>query len=381
MATAGLGQRLELMFAAVGIALASVAVIARPVAARLSAGQNWSPFVLVAGLLLVGLVADDDGLFAAAGQLLARTLRNGLVLFIGATMMIGVVTATLNLDTSVAFLTPVLIYTARSSDIDEAGLMYGCLLLSNAGSLFLPGSNLTNLIIFGHLHLTGGQFLSRVWLPALSALLVTAIVIGILQRHSLRFTAHVVSELRKKPVLGVGLIAVAAATLIVLLLADPALPVAAVGVVAVSIRLGQRRTQLADVHGILGVPVLAGLFGLTVALGTLARIWSGPSDLLGHLGTWSTAAAAAGATILVNNLPAAALLGARTPPHPFALLIGLNLGPNLFVTGSLAWILWLKAARKTGATPSIGRASRIGAIAVPLSIAAAVGALSLTGAR
>ncbi len=53
----------------------------------------------------------------------------------------------------------------RSRGGGEAALLYGCLLLSNAGSLLLPGSNLTNLIVLGHLHLTGGQFLARMWLP------------------------------------------------------------------------------------------------------------------------------------------------------------------------------------------------------------------------
>jgi arsenical pump membrane protein len=85
--------------------------------------------------------------------------------------------------------------------------------------------------------------------------------------------------------------------------------------------------------------------------------------------------------VLVNNLPAASLLAARTPGHPFALLIGLNLGPNLFVTGSLAWLLWLRAARSAGARPSLARASRIGAVAVPLSMAAALAVLALTGSQ
>ena len=92
----------------------------RPSAARATAGQDWSPFVLVAGLLLIGLVADDVGLFAAAGQRLARLTRHGSALFIGAAVLIGVVTAVLNLDTSVAFLTPVLVYLARSRGLGES---------------------------------------------------------------------------------------------------------------------------------------------------------------------------------------------------------------------------------------------------------------------
>jgi arsenical pump membrane protein len=127
------------------------------------------------------------------------------------------------------------------------------------------------------------------------------------------------------------------------------------------------------------VPTLVGLFGVAVALGTLGRLWSGPAVFLSHLDLWGTAALAAVSTVLVNNLPAASLLAARTPGHPFALLIGLNLGPNLFATGSLAWLLWLRAARDAGAQPSIARASRIGAVAVPLSMAAALAVLALTG--
>jgi arsenical pump membrane protein len=125
--------------------------------------------------------------------------------------------------------------------------------------------------------------------------------------------------------------------------------------------------------------VLVGLFGLAVALGTVGRAWAWPADLFAHLDPWSTAAVAAIAAVLVNNLPAASLLAARVPHQPYALLIGLNLGPNLFVSGSLAWILWLRAARAVGARPSIVHAARLGVIAVPLSMAAALGALALSG--
>src|SRR5258708_10405760 len=93
------------------------------------------------------------------------------------------------------------------------------------------------------------------------------------------------------------------------------------------------------------------MFGLAVALGTMGPSWSGPATLLSHLNVWGTAAVATLTSVLVNNLPAASLLAARQPPHPFALLIGLNVGPNLFVTGSLAWILWFRAGRAAGGAP------------------------------
>jgi arsenical pump membrane protein len=363
-----------------GAITAVIAALAQPAAARSAASQNWSAFVLVAGLLLIGLVADDDGVFAVAGGKLARSLRSGRILFIGAAALIGAVTALLNLDTSVAFLTPVLVYTGRRRGAGEVPLLYGCLLLSNAASLFLPGSNLTNLIVLGHLHLTGVEFLDSMWAPALAAVIATAAVIAFVERGSLRASADVPAQ-AERPVLGVGLLAITVAAVLVIALPSPALPVAAVGAIAVAIRLCQRKDRIERVLGVLGVPVLVGLFGLAVALGTLGRAWSGPTTLLSHLDQWGTAAVAACGSILFNNLPAASLMSARAPNHPFALLIGLNLGPNLFVTGSLAWILWLRAARTAGAQPSIAKAARLGAIAAPLSIAAAVGALILAGSR
>jgi arsenical pump membrane protein len=289
----------------------------------------------------------------------------------------------------------VLIYTARSRGAGEPALLYGCLLLSNAGSLLLPGSNLTNLIVLGHLHLSGGAFFAHMALPGLAAAGVTALVVGVVHHRALRTTVAALGE-PERPVLGVGLAAVVAVAVLVVALHAPALPVAAVGVVAVLLRARRTGADRADDHidtdahggaglsfravfDILGIPVLVALFGLAVALGTLGRSWSGPATLLSHLDAWGTAAVAALASVLVNNLPAASLLAARQPPHPFALLVGLNVGPNLFVTGSLAWFLWLRAARAAGARPDVQRACLLGVASAPLAIALAVGVLVLSG--
>jgi arsenical pump membrane protein len=372
------GSRVGWTLAIVGLSGLLAAVIARPVEARAAASQVWTPFVLVAGLLLIGLVADDDGLFAAAGHRLAKTARTGTVVFVGATAMVGLVTALLNLDTAVAFLTPVLVYTARSRGEGEAPLLYGCLLLANAGSLFLPGSNLTNLIVLGHLHLTGGQFFARMWAPGLAALLVTAAVVAAFEHRSLRVRTDDLSPSRR-PVLGVGLVAVGAATIVVVVLRSPALPVVAIGLVAVGVRIANGRERPGRAVEVLGLPVLVGLFGIAVAMGTLGRTWTGPATLLSHLDVWGTAVVAAATAVLINNLPAASLLAAHRPPHPYSLLVGLNLGPNLLVSGSLAWFLWLRAARGAGSHPSLAKASRLGVVAVPLSLTAAVGLLVLRG--
>ncbi len=369
--------------AVAGCGLLVAAALLAPHEARAAAAQDWPPFVLVAGLLLVGLVADGDGLFAAGGHALARVSPNGVLLYAGTAVLVVAVTTLLNLDTSVTFLTPVLVYAARSRGEGEAPLLYGCLLLSNAGSLLLPGSNLTNLIVLGHLHLSGRAFLAHMAFPALAAAGVTALVVGAVHHRALRATIAPTTE-AERPVLGLGLLAVAAVTVLVLALRAPALPVAGVGVAAVLLR-GRSDggsggwTLTRGAFEILGVPVLIALFGLAVALGTLGRSWSGPATLLSHLDAGGTAAVAALTSVLVNNLPAASLLAARRPPHPFALLIGLNVGPNLFVTGSLAWLLWLRAARGAGARPDVRRAALLGLASAPLAIGAAVGVLVLRG--
>lgn len=368
-----------------GVAAALVAWGWDGAGARAAASQVWSPFILVAGLLLIGLVADEDGLFAAAGHRLAALAPNGFALFAGAALTIAIVTALLNLDTSVVFLTPVLVYAARSRGQGEVALLTACLLLSNAASTLLPGSNLTNLIVLGHLHLSGGQFLAHMALPWAVSVLLTGSVIAWAERRPLRAAAAGAGAgpgppADTAPVTGrLGAVGVLAATVLVLVLHSPALPVAAVGVLVIAIRLTRGRERFDRVTEVLGLPVLIGLFGIAVALGTLGRAWSGPATLLSHLDGVGTAALAAGSTVLVNNLPAASLLAARVPPHPFALLVGLDIGPNLFVTGSLAWILWWRTIRTSGSTAPLARTIWLGLITVPLSMAAALGMLAVTG--
>ena len=361
-----------------GVTVIVVVAVLAPAAARAAASQVYAPFVLVAGLLLVGLVADGDGLFALVGHRLAGLAPNGGVLFVGTAVVAALVTAVLNLDTSVVFLTPVVVYAARSRGVGEVPFVVACLLLANAGSLLLPGSNLTNLIVLGPLHLSGGQFLHRMLLPWVAAVVVTTAVIGTAEHRTLRTSSGPAG--RPEPaVVGVGLVAVVVVTALVLVLRSPALPVAAVGVMAVGLRIRIGREDVAHVERVLGVPVLVALFGLAVGLGTLGRTWSGPAALLAHLDAGGTAVVAAATSVLVNNLPAAALLAARTPPHPFALLIGLDVGPNLFVTGSLAWVLWWRTVRDLGGTPPMARAVVLGLVSVPLAMAGALAAAGVTG--
>ncbi len=326
----------------------------------------------MAGLLLVGVVAEADGLFAAAGSLLARFPLGPRSLFVVALLLVAIVTAVLNLDTSVFFLTPVLLHLARSRGIDESPFLYGAVYMSNAASLVLPGSNLTNLIVLHGEHVSGASFLARLWPAAIASVLTTTGVLLVAFRGSFH-TPPAPPGVAARARVGVGTPAVLIATALVLLLASPALPVLVVGVVAV---LASRTTR-ASVLAAVDVRVLGVLFAFATALGGLGRAWGGPDALFDSLGRWQTGAFAALAAIGVNNLPAAVLLTPDPPSHARALLIGLNIGPNLAVTGSLSALLWLRVARSLDAAPSIRRYSRIGVVLAPLTLASALAALWL----
>jgi arsenical pump membrane protein len=115
--------------------------------------------------------------------------------------------------------------------------------------------------------------------------------------------------------------------------------------------------------------LLLGVLALAVLLGALARAVDVRALTAGR---WATAWIAVVAAAFVNNLPAAVLLSAHPPAHPRALLLGLDLGPNLVVTGSLSAIFWLQVARANGARPSIRRYSQLGVVLVPLTLCAAL---------
>ncbi len=168
------------------------------------------------------------------------------------------------------------------------------------------------------------------------------------------------------------LTAVAAAVVLTLALTHPALPVLAVGVVAIAVQCARGRIDARSALRALGPGVLTLLFIASVALGVLAREWDGPARLLAGAGRWETATIGALGSVGLNNLPATVLLSAQSLPHPRALLIGLNLGPNLAVTGSLSAYLWFRAARQIDARPSIVAFSRRGIVLAPIAIAAAL---------
>lgn len=362
---------------AVGLPLAAVAVVFDPHAALAATDQNWPPFVLVSGLLLLGLVARADGLFEAGGTAIALLAPGGFSLLAMGAVLIASVTAVLNLDTAVAFITPVLLVAARRRGVDQTPLLYLSVFLANGASLLLPGSNLTNLIVIGQRHESGGAFAGAM-LPAwIAAVISIPLVIGLLYARRLAGKRAVPLLAASSTSGAIGIVGVALAVVVMLVAPTVvmALVVAAIAASAFSWRLLRGRLQSGDALGSVNVPVLAGLLGLAIAGGTLGRAWDGPSHLLAHASTWEAAVVGAAAAVVINNLPAASLLAARAPLDPHALLVGLNLGPNLAVTGSLSAVIWLQVGRASGATPSPKLYTKLGLVVVPVSIAAAVFAL------
>jgi arsenical pump membrane protein len=378
-----------------------------PVSAALH--QSWPPFVLIAGLLLIGLLANRDGLFAWGGARLESLPGGGLALLGAALLLDAVVTAVLNLDTAVVFLTPVLVFAARRRRVGVEPFLYGCVFMANASSLFLPGSNLTNLLVLdAHGGASGASFAAKMFPIAVTAAMVTAVGIAFLFRRSLASRSTVMGSgarpaatgwrdgesgghrggtangeaggLRAPAavdaaptlVLGTGLAATVAAVILVLALRQPALAVFGVGLLATAIELLRHRVTLADAWRVVGPTSLAVAFVLTVALGTLARHWDGPAELIGSASGPETALLAALSTVLVNNLPSAALYSAHAVDHSRMLLLGLDVGPNLAVTGALSALLWFRAAREVDARPSLLEFSRRG---IPLALVAMAAAI------
>lgn len=336
--------------------------------------QAWPPFVLVVGLLLLGRAAAVDGLFEVLGAHLERVRGGGVALLWALLGCVAVTTAVLNLDTAVVFLTPVALHAARRRGLDEQPFLYGTVFMANAASLPLPGSNLTNLLVLEQADATASSYARAIAPSAIAAVAVTAV--GVTLMHRRRLVAAPsrdrvpLAEVRLRGALGP--LAALAAVLPVLVLEDPAPTVLALGLAVTVAHALRGRTRPAD--AIRGTAPLAtgALFAASVALGTLARSWNAPAELLREASPAATAAVGALSSVLANNLPSAVLLSAVAPPHPEALLVGLDIGPNFAVTGSLSALLWWRGAIATGATPSALAFSRQGAVLSPAAIAVAL---------
>ena len=344
--------------AAIALALGTIshpATLLRPLAAPIA-------FLLVA--VPLAALLDRVGFFAAAAEVLGQ----GRHLALGLWILGALVTAILNLDAAVVLLTPLYVRIARRCGMDPLDLAFQPVLLSCLASSALPVSNLTNLIAASARHLHPADFLGHLGLPSLAATAVgwfayravvrpgipTTPETGHADRHALALGGAVVAAVligfTVGPTLGIPEWAVALGADVVLVGVTRHVPVAdipwATALVAASLGL---------------------LAGGAAAHLHLNGLFSGASNL----DLLRITAVSALAANLVNNLPALLVALPHTGAGIWALLLGVNVGPLVLVTGTLAALLWHAALARLGVGVTAAQFARVGGLVVLPSLSAA----------
>ncbi|WP_037922651.1 SLC13 family permease [Streptomyces violaceorubidus] len=388
--------------------------------------------VFLALVLTLAYLCAKEGLFEAVGAAVARRCGGSpRRLLAGVFAVACAVTAVLSLDATAVLLTPVVLATASRAGARARPHVYATAHLANSASLLLPVSNLTNLLAFTASGLTFTRFAALMALPWLAAIAVEYAVFRRFFRADLAEPASVVPA-RVDPapvdrgragssnVRGPGAAAgdgparaaappapsvprftvvVVALTLAGFAVASPAgvdpAWAALGGVLVLGVRaLARRHVAPRELVGA-AAPLFC-LFVLALGIVVQGVVAGAPATGLGRLlpdgdslpALLGVAALAAVLANLVNNLPAVlALLPLASPGGPapvLAVLIGVNLGPNLTYVGSLATLLWRRILHRHGIEVELGRFTVLGLLTVPAAVAASTvalwGSLRLIGA-
>jgi arsenical pump membrane protein len=277
-----------------------------------------------------------------------------------------------------------------------------CALVANAASFVLPISNPANLVVFRTGMPPLGKWLADFGVPSVLSIAATFLAMRSVFREDLR--KRIEQEVDYAPLSGSGkLVLGGLAAMVAVLLAasamnrDLGLPtcLAALAITAVvSIRAKSNPMGLARKIGWSTLLLVAGLFVMVDAVESQGALkvtqgwleWA--SNLGPAVGAMAVGFAVGIANNLVNNLPLGLIAGGTlAAAHTKglmanAVLIGVDVGPNLSVTGSLATILWLLALRQdSGAEKldvSFGRFLKVGIIAMPVALFAALcGAIAM----
>jgi arsenical pump membrane protein len=289
-----------------------------------------------------------------------------------------VITAVLSLDTAVVLLTPVMLAAVRRLRTRVRPYAYATAHLANGASLLLPVSNLTNLLAFHQARISFTKFTLVMALPWLGAVAVLYAVFWWFFAGDLRVQPDP-EQLGPAPRPPVFVLVVVGLTL-------AGFAVALVGASVLGVRsLCRGHTSVlaivrsAHVSFLVFVPALGVvvqavmLNGMDRAMSAVLPSSSGLPALLG------IAAIAAVLANVVNNLPATlVLLPLVAPSGPVAILavlIGVNIGPNLTYVGSLSNLLWRRVLRQHDVDAGVGEYTRLGLCTVPAALAVAVVAL------
>jgi len=350
-------------------------------------------YLFLTGMMLLSETARAHGVFnwvAASAVAGARGSITRLFLLVYA---VGVVVTTfLSNDATAVVLTPAVFAVARKAEAEPLPLLLACALIANAASFVLPISNPANLVLYGGHMPPLGQWLASFAIPSIASILATLGCLWFVERKSL--AGDCTASIEHEPLslggrLALGGIVLTAVLLVVVSSLDGqlGLPTALAGIgTALAVSAATRRSPLALAHDVSwGVlPLVAGLFVLVQALAQTGVIEVIAEAL--RAGTDQLRTAAIDGTVLafgsnlVNNLPAGLVASeAVAQAHPpqlvvDGLLIGVDLGPNLSVTGSLATILWLQVIRREGEHVGFWRFLRVGVVVMPAALIAALGA-------
>jgi arsenical pump membrane protein len=256
--------------------------------------------------------------------------------------------------------------------------------LANTASLFLPVSNLTNLLAAPAIGGGPAGFLAATWAPALVGVLAPAAILWLVHRRSLAGTypQPPAPEVADRPLLvfcGVVVAVTLPALVSGLDVTIVALVAAALLVVAFAAR--SRSALRPGLVPWSPVGIAAALFVIVAALqehgvGRLVAAAAGGGD--SPLALLRLAAVGAAGANALNNLPAYLVLEphAQSGLRLVALLIGVNLGPLVTPWASLAVLLWHRRMSAAGVAVPWPRFMLLGLVGVVVTVPLAVLALA-----
>lgn len=361
-------------------------------------GKGTDVYLFLVGMMLLSELARQEGLFDYAAGIAVRRAGGSSFRLFALVYCIGIlVTVLLSNDATAVVLTPAIYAVCKKAGAKPLPYLLACALVANAASFVLPISNPANLVVFGSQLPPLLQWFERFALPSAASIVVTFGVLLLIERRELCQPIEGIAESVKlghggqDVAIGIGL------TIIVLLVAsafDIALGMptflAASGTAALTL-LRNREAPWQVLSGISWsvLPLVAGLFVLVEGLAQTG-VQAALATQLKHLAAsspdaapWIAGTLVAFTSNLVNNLPAGLIVGTVVAGAQVdqtvqsAIAIGIDLGPNLSVTGSLATILWLTAIRREGEDVSAWQFLKVGMLAMPLSLLASLGALWL----
>ncbi|WP_435866666.1 SLC13 family permease [Streptomyces yokosukanensis] len=374
---------------AAGLAIATGAISLDHARAE---AERLGPVVgFLAAVLVLAHFCDVEGLFQACGAWMARWAAGRPVRLLTAVFALAsAITAVLSLDATIVLLTPVVFATAARTGVRPKPHVYACTHLSNTASLLLPVSNLTNLLAFAASGLSFTRFAALMALPWLVAIGAEYVVFRRFFVHDLAAAAPVGADPGEAPGLPSFALVTVACTLAGFVVASafgvqPAWVAAAGALVLAGRALVRGRATAPTVVRAAAPAFLA--FVLALGIVVRAVVDNGLADVLGHVVPEGTglpallgiAALAAVLANLINNLPAVlVLLPLTAPAGPgavLAVLLGVNIGPNLTYAGSLATLLWRRIVHQHEHGVDLREFTRLGLLAVPSSLGVAVVAL------